>query len=222
MPVCHFCGGDSSRTWQLRALRLILQKYRADSVCRCRQIHDHEIATSVFPSGGGFSNTFARPSYQNRAVSSYLNNYPPPYGPDVFNRSGRAYPDVAANGWPIPTVVGGKFNLTGGTSASAPIFASLIVAVNDARLAAGKSPVGWINPAVRASDSSQARTHRLTSIAENQLYSHAFSDAFNDVTSGNNVACDLGGFSAAQGWDPVTGLGTPNFERLLDRFMALP
>ncbi|KAI0787597.1 subtilisin-like protein [Fomes fomentarius] len=143
----------------------------ATQVAPGKSVHDHEIATSVFPSGGGFSNTFARPSYQNRAVSSYLKNYPPPYGPDVFNRSGRAYPDVAANGWPIPTVVRGKFNLTGGTSASAPIFASLIVAVNDARLAAGKSPVGWINPA---------------------LYSHAFSDAFNDVTSGNNVACDLG------------------------------
>ena len=38
---------------------------------------------------------------------------------------------------------------TFGTSASAPIVASFITAVNDARLAAGKGPVGWINPAVR-------------------------------------------------------------------------
>ncbi len=36
----------------------------------------------------------------------------------------------------------------GGTSASAPIFASLIAAINDARIAVGKGPVGWINPAV--------------------------------------------------------------------------
>ena len=39
---------------------------------------------------------------------------------------------------------------SGGTSASAPIFAAVVAAVNDARLAAGKSPVGFINPAVRA------------------------------------------------------------------------
>ena len=43
----------------------------------------------------------------------------------------------------------GEFFLSGGTSASAPIFASMIAAVNDARIAAHKSLVGWINPAVR-------------------------------------------------------------------------
>ena len=50
--------------------------------------------------------------------------------------------------FPTVVVVGGNFTLTGGTSASAPIVASLIAAVNDARLAAGKRPVGFINPAV--------------------------------------------------------------------------
>ncbi len=103
---------------------------------------------TAFVSGGGFSNTFRRPSYQNRAVSRYLKKYAPSYGPEIFNRSGRAYPDVAANGWPIPIVLDGNHTHDGGTSASTPIFASMIVAVNDARLAAGKGPVGWINPAV--------------------------------------------------------------------------
>ncbi len=55
-----------------------------------------------------------------------------------------------------------------------------------------------------------------------QLYSHVFASAFNDVTNGTNVACGMAGFPAARGWDPVTGLGTPNFERLLAAFMALP
>ncbi|KAI0787596.1 peptidase S8/S53 domain-containing protein, partial [Fomes fomentarius] len=174
----------------------------ATEVSPGKSVHDRETsAMSVFVSGGGFSNTFPRPSYQNGAVSRYLKDYAPSYGPEIFNRSGRAYPDVAANGWPIPIVLDGDHTYDGGTSASTPIFASMIVAVNDARLAVGKGPVGWINPA---------------------LYSHVFASAFNDVTNGTNVACGMGGFPAARGWDPVTGLGTPNFERLLAAFMALP
>jgi tripeptidyl-peptidase I len=51
--------------------------------------------------------------------------------------------------WPLVIAEGGQFVLSGGTSASAPIFASVIAAVNDARIAAHKSPVGFINPAVR-------------------------------------------------------------------------
>ena len=56
--------------------------------------------------------------------------------------------------WPIVVAENGKFSLSGGTSASAPIFASVIASVNDARIAAGKSTVGWINPAVRFGSSS--------------------------------------------------------------------
>ena len=60
-------------------------------------VHDPEVATTAFASGGGFSNVFARPFWQEAQVSNYLEKYNPPYGPDRFNRSGRAYPDVAAN-----------------------------------------------------------------------------------------------------------------------------
>ena len=48
---------------------------------------------------------------------------------------------------------------------------------------------------------------------------------FNDITEGDNFACGPQGnlgFVAALGWDPVTGLGTPNFKKLLDAWMALP
>ncbi|KAJ7447974.1 subtilisin-like protein [Mycena latifolia] len=160
-----------------------------------------EMSTTDFPSGGGFSNNFARPSWQDAAVQNYLDNFVPNYAASVFNRSGRAYPDVAANGWPLVIAEGGGFVKSGGTSASAPIFASVIAAVNDARIAAGKSTVGFINPA---------------------LYSYAFSGAFNDVVNGTNPGCGTQGFPAAPGWDPVSGLGTPNFEKLRDAFLALP
>jgi tripeptidyl-peptidase-1 len=40
---------------------------------------------------------------------------------------------------------------------------------------------------------------------------------------GYNQECtDSPAFYAAKGWDPVTGLGTPNFPKLFDLFMSLP
>ncbi|KAF7335380.1 Subtilisin-like protein [Mycena venus] len=160
-----------------------------------------EESTTDFPSGGGFSNNFPRPSWQDSAVQNYLDNFAPDYNATIFNRTGRAYPDVATNGYPIVVAEKGRFLHTSGTSASAPIFAVLIAAVNDARIAAGKSPVGFINPA---------------------LYSDAFAHTFNDVIVGSNPACQTDGFPAAPGWDPVSGMGTPNFEKLRDAFLALP
>lgn len=55
-----------------------------------------------------------------------------------------------------------------------------------------------------------------------QIYTPAFSEAFNDITTGNNPGCDTNGFLAEPGWDPVTGLGTPNFSKLLALWLLLP
>lgn len=58
-----------------------------------------------------------------------------------------------------------KFGLVFGTSASCPVVASLITLINDARLAAGKSSVGFINPSVSLliPTTKNFRNHRLTS-----------------------------------------------------------
>ncbi|KAI1796864.1 subtilisin-like protein [Ganoderma leucocontextum] len=173
----------------------------ATQVANGSTVRDPEVATTTFASGGGFSNVFPRPSWQDKQVADYLSQHGPAYAPGVFNRSGRAYPDVSANGHPTAVVIAGNFVVGGGTSASAPIVASLIAAVNDARIARGKGPVGWINPA---------------------MYSDQFKGVFNDVTNGSNPGCGTAGFQTASGWDPVTGLGTLNFERFLEQFLALP
>ena len=55
-----------------------------------------------------------------------------------------------------------------------------------------------------------------------QLYSDQFKGVFNDIVNGSNPGCGTKGFQAAPGWDPVTGLGTLNFELLLAQFLALP
>lgn len=154
-----------------------------------------------FYSGGGFSNVFELPKYQAEAVTNYLAKYGPNYGPNVYNDSGnaRAYPDVSSLGLNLATVYLGKIYGVGGTSASAPTVAALINLLNEYRLEAGKGPIGFLNPA---------------------FYAHP--EIFFDVTVGANPGCGTNGFSCAPGWDPVTGLGTPNFPRMKELFMRLP
>jgi len=167
-------------------------------------VNDPEMACEqVIFSGGGFSNYFAIPSYQKTAVEGFLTNHPPSFTAAQFNNSGtsRAYPDVSANGANYVIGIDGEFELVFGTSCSSPVFASIITLINDARIAARKSTVGFINPAVYSSD---------------------FAAAFHDITSGGNQGCGTAGFTATTGWDPVTGLGTPNMTVLKDLFLALP
>jgi tripeptidyl-peptidase I len=106
-----------------------------------------------FYSGGGFSNYFAAPSYQASALKTYFADHKPPYAASVYNASGRGFPDVAAVGLNIINIAGGTQFLQGGTSASAPIFASIMTLINEQRLAAGKKPAGFLNPTLYANPS---------------------------------------------------------------------
>ncbi|OBZ66344.1 Aorsin [Grifola frondosa] len=140
-----------------------------------------------FPSGGGFSNVFPIPEFQKNAIHEYLTKFPPPYASNIFNASGRAHPDIAANGLNFTVIINGSFILISGTSASTPAAAAILSAINDARLRFTRLPSG----------------------------------AFNDITNGSNPGCGTAGFKAEPGWDPVTGLGTLNFRKLLDRWLSL-
>jgi len=82
----------------------------------------------------------------------------------------------------------GKAIRIGGTSASSPAFAAILTRINEERLRIGKKTVGFVNPT---------------------LYAHP--EVLHDITNGTNPGCGTSGFSAAKGWDPVTGLGTPNY-----------
>lgn len=151
-------------------------------------------------SSGGFSNLWARPSWQDAAVAEYLataSDLPDSYR---YNSTGRAFPDVSAQGTDYVVINGGKtLPAVAGTSASSPTFGGIIALVNDARIAAGKSPLGFLNPFIYANPS-----------------------MFNDVTTGNNPGCGTPGFYAAAGWDPVTGVGTPDYEKIKAAALALP
>ena len=143
-------------------------------------------------SSGGFSNIFAQPDYQKDAVAAYLKTLGNTNS-GLFNTKGRAFPDVSAQGVNFIIDVAGQGQGVSGTSASSPTFAAVIALLNDELLNQGKSPLGFLNP---------------------MLYSTGAA-ALNDVTKGSNPGCGTQGFPAAAGWDPVTGLGTPNFTKLL-------
>jgi len=84
------------------------------------------------------------------------------------------YPDIGAVGDNVLLYRQGVPGTLGGTSASAPVFASIITRINEERLAAGKTAVGFINPVLYANPG-----------------------AFHDITIGSNPNCDSGGFNAS-------------------------
>ena len=150
-------------------------------------------------SSGGFSSLHARPSWQSTAVPAYLNIIGKTYSA-YFNASNRGFPDVAAQGASFAVVDKGRNALLSGTSASAPVFAGVVALLNAARKSQGQAPLGFLNPF---------------------LYSNAA--AFNDITTGYGSGClsnsafgrNGARWNATTGWDPVTGLGTPDFAKLL-------
>jgi tripeptidyl-peptidase I len=159
---------------------------------------------SILSSGGGFSNVFTVPPYQHVAVSRYqqLENahLKTLEAEGYFTSGGRGFPDIAALASAYLTVIDSQLLTVYGTSASTPMFASMIAMINNERLSASKRVLGFINPA---------------------LYSHP--EVLNDVETGQNQGCGANpAFRTAQGWDPVTGLGSPDYERLKKMFMELP
>ncbi|KAL4879066.1 Tripeptidyl-peptidase SED1 [Aspergillus karnatakaensis] len=148
---------------------------------------------TLLSSGGGFSNVFPAPRYQHNALLDFQQI-------QSTEAAGRGFPDLALSADAHVTAVNGRFLKMYGTSASAPVFASIIAKINDARLRAGKQTVGFVNPA---------------------LYAHP--EVMGDVVEGLNYGCHgQPAYRASSGWDPVTGLGTPDFERMLELFMSLP
>jgi len=142
--------------------------------------------------GGGVSEVFPMPSWQaNAKVPRSLN----PGG-----KKGRGVPDVCGDadgetGYRIR--VDGFDIITGGTSAVAPLWAGLIARINQKL---GK-PVGFVNPVLYKSPTN--------------------ANAFRDITVGDNAAfASSKGYKARAGWDPCTGLGSPDGTQLLNDLNA--
>jgi subtilase family serine protease len=165
-------------------------------------------------SGGGFSHVFSRPDYQAGSL---------PTGSTSIPVSSRGVPDIglqasSATGALVylslpPDGNGSNINQTGwydigGTSLSCPQWAGLVAIADQINKEKyGQTGLGLINPA-------------LYKVASNPaMYAADFFDvahtAVANVNNDNQGDPSVPGYPATQGWDPVTGLGTPNAAELL-------
>lgn len=149
--------------------------------------------------GGGVSTVFQRPSWQEVQIPSV----------NFGALNGRVVPDVAANasantGYFV--VVDGQAQVSGGTSAAAPLWASLVALLN----AGLGRRVGWLSPLLyRNSPSASGKTVGAA--------------CCHDVSSGNNSTSAAGGYSAKKGaFDAVSGWGVPVGNALLADLKKLP
>ncbi|KAJ7767713.1 family S53 protease-like protein [Mycena metata] len=155
-------------------------------------------------SSGGFSDVFPMPAYQSASVAAYLATLPSDF-PGKFNASGRGFPDVSFQGSPYAVMIQDVVTPIEGASCSSPGFASVIALINDRLVAENKPTLGFLNP---------------------WLYGTvASSGALTDITIGHSSGDECAdpmysGFDAAVGWDPLTGLGTPIFDKLLAAALA--
>jgi len=152
--------------------------------------------TCAWTSGSGISNYFGRPFYQDYEANHYFNtstNLPPS---TMYNRYGRIYPDVAmvANNFLI--ILFKDVQIVAGTSAAAPSFSALITLLNDYRLQHNLSPLGFVNPLL----------YEINRQCDN---------CFVDIQTGSSASTEFTnckyGYEATRGFDPIYGLGTPNY-----------
>ncbi len=108
--------------------------------------------------------------------------------PGVLN--GRTVPDISFNADPdtgYAIYFQGGWTIYGGTSPAAPLWAGLTALVNSRRAAQGLGRVGFLNPAIYQ-------------IAQTNLSAN-----FHDIADSSSN----GFYTAAAGYDPATGWGTP-------------
>jgi subtilase family serine protease len=216
----------------------------------------------LYGSGGGPSINFAQPDYQKNAVPSALATKTVDVKGNVIPLSParRVTPDISMVGDPSTgALYGQSYNISGdalvdagclaisnkleycerragGTSLSSPMFAGVLALANQARFAAGKGAVGFVNPAlyglaaqpgsnaivdVTAPGSPKAllRNLQVDSGLETQLRT------INSTPTGTAGAVIEGADTSLRttpGWDNVTGLGVPNVPALIADLAALP
>lgn len=165
----------------------------------------NETAVDGYISGstGGASTLFPKPAWQ--------------VGPGVPNDGARDVPDVAldAGAQHDPYLIftnDGHISYEGGTSVATPVFAGMVVLLNQYVVSKGiqSTPgLGNINP---------------------NLYRLAQTNIFHDIVTGNNIVpCVDGtpdcttesfGYYAGIGYDPVTGLGSVDAYNLVTEWSA--
>jgi subtilase family serine protease len=179
------------------------------SQIKCATTNTEGVCTypdALITTGGGFSVYAPRPDWQDTYVSGYLKSGVSLPNAKFFNSSNRGFPDISALGHNYVIALDGSWVPVDGTSCSAPVVAGIITLLNTERLNAGKSSLGFINQVIYEAYAADATT-------------------FTDITKGNNMCtescCSKFGYTATKGWDPLTGLGTPQYPQLLKYVQSL-
>jgi uncharacterized repeat protein (TIGR01451 family) len=139
-------------------------------------VWDHGLGNGA--GGGGVSGVWPIPSWQSNV-------------PTVYSKTNRNVPDVALDADPntgYAIFFQGQWQIFGGTSCAAPLWAAFTACVNQARAAAGNAPLGFANPILYAIGNGMSYT-----------------TDFHDVTTGNNLF-----YNAGAGYDNATGWGSFN------------
>ncbi|GLV59156.1 hypothetical protein KDH_59840 [Dictyobacter sp. S3.2.2.5] len=148
--------------------------------------------------GGGISQLWPMPDYQQGIVNGSSSGTPC----NATSGYCREVPDVSFNadpdsGYPIYTYnctsascTGPAWYIYGGTSTSAPMYASLVALANQYSLSKGYYNIGFLNPLLYS------------------LHTRTPGD-FHDITTGNNNIVSGTQYSATSGYDLATGLGSP-------------
>lgn len=156
-------------------------------------------------SGSGFSvYPSSTPNWQANQVNEYLTSGVFLPNESTWNKNGRGYPDVTANGHScaVYNAMGADtFSGVDGTSCSAPVWAGILTLLNDYQTQQGRPKLGFVNPAL-------------------YLMATGPQSPFTRPLGGNTHCTEYGccgkefGFQTPTRnqttWDPVTGLGEPN------------
>lgn len=165
-------------------------------------VWNDQCSTGPCGGGGGISQYWTMPGWQNGpgVVSSDSSGSPCAAATGYYCRE---VPDVTASADPYHGYViyyNGAWTVAGGTSAAAPLWASLVALVDNGCAAA---PVGFINPRLYAAGATNT-------------------SPFNDITTGNNAIYGGAGglYPATDYYDMASGLGSPIAARLLGDLCA--
>jgi subtilase family serine protease len=182
--------------------------------------------------GGGASSIYARPSWQAGVGTGYGDHR---LVPDTsWNAAVNGGVDVYITAYPEYNCGNstGCWTVYGGTSAATPQTAALVALANAARHAAGKSPIGFLDPILYQQG---VGAHDYTDIVAQHYGSAPAAFAGSDVGVSGTVSKSVGdlqdnqmwqssvaGYPTTSGYDATTGWGVPDAPAFVSGLTAQP
>lgn len=198
----------------------------------------------LISSGGGFSNWYERPKYQDTVIEQYLLNSSgqvPLPDHTGYNKTGRAYPDISGMIYILSVCMFlSMSSLLSNNTISFFIINFLALGHNFPTSVGGKfylvSGTSGSTPLIAGmltliNDQLLLNNRSSLGFINPTLY-HLYNNnnyIFHDIVKGKNNCCAAEsnpvccqqGFNAVKGYDPITGLGSINHGLLLEAIMNL-